>query len=107
MLPRRAPAKIIAKGRCGGCYQTRNYTDNLMPNLQGDFYMAHMVNGTIASADGAITRFPLRGVKDTATYLHDGRLLTLEDIAEFFNLVFGTQLSIQEKADLAAFLRTL
>jgi cytochrome c peroxidase len=28
-----------------------------------------------------------RGVKDSPPYLHDGRLLTLEDTVEFFNLV--------------------
>jgi cytochrome c peroxidase len=33
-------------------------------------------------------------------YLHDGRLLTLEDAVEFFNLVLGTKLSTQEKEDL-------
>ena len=40
-------------------------------------------------------------------YLHDERLLTLEDTVEFFNLVLGDKLSPQEKQDLVAFLRTL
>jgi cytochrome c peroxidase len=39
--------------------------------------------------------------------LHDGRLLTLEDTVEFFNLVLGTQLTAEEKQDLVAFLRVL
>jgi hypothetical protein len=39
--------------------------------------------------------------------VHDGRLLTLEDTVEFFNLVQGLKLSDQEKKDLVAFLRTL
>jgi cytochrome c peroxidase len=38
-------------------------------------------------------------------YLHDGRLLTLEDTIEFFNLILETQLTDPEKADLLAFLR--
>jgi cytochrome c peroxidase len=46
-------------------------------------------------------------VKDSPPYLHDGRLLTLEDTVEFFNLMLATQLSAQEKADLVAFLRAL
>ncbi|MEG4313489.1 hypothetical protein U8L64_00010, partial [Pseudomonas sp. FIP_A4] len=37
----------------------------------------------------------------------DGRLLTLEDSVEFFNLILQRNLSQQEKADLVAFLRTL
>jgi hypothetical protein len=33
--------------------------------------------------------------------------LTLDDTEEFFNLVLGAQLTIQEKKDLVAFLRAL
>jgi hypothetical protein len=39
--------------------------------------------------------------------MHDGRLLTLEDTVEFFNLIIGTKLAANEKEDLVAFLRTL
>jgi hypothetical protein len=39
--------------------------------------------------------------------LHDGRLLTLEDTVEFFNLILGAKLTGEEKQDLVAFLRTL
>jgi cytochrome c peroxidase len=61
----------------------------------------------MAAADGPIKTFPLRGIKDSPTYLHDGRLLTLEDTVEFFNLTLGVNLSAQEKQDLVAFLRAL
>ena len=40
-------------------------------------------------------------------YLHDDRLLTLDDTVEYFNLILGTKLSEQEKKDLVALLRTL
>jgi hypothetical protein len=33
------------------------------------------------------------GIKDSPPYLHDGRLLTLEDSVEFIILVLGTQLT--------------
>src|SRR5260370_1359697 len=56
---------------------------------------------------GADKTFPLRGMKDTPPYLHDGRLLTLDDTVEFFNLVLGTKLTTEEKRDLVEFLRTL
>jgi hypothetical protein len=39
--------------------------------------------------------------------LHDGRLLTLEDTVEYFNLVLDRKLTEQEKTDVVAFLRTL
>jgi cytochrome c peroxidase len=84
------------------------YTDLTMHNLGTErFFKPRMVNGMMASADGPIKTFPLRGIKDSPPYLHDGRLLTLEDTVEFFNLVLETKLAAEEKADLVAFLRTL
>jgi cytochrome c peroxidase len=66
-----------------------------------------MINGRYASADGPIKTFTCRGIKDSPPYLHDGRLLTLEDMVEFFNLVLGTNLTAQEKKDLVEFMRAL
>jgi hypothetical protein len=39
--------------------------------------------------DDNIKTFALRGVKDNPPYLHDGRLLTLDDTVEFFNLILA------------------
>ena len=66
-----------------------------------------MIKGMSEVGDGAVKTFPLRGIKDTPPYLHDGRLLTLDDSVEFFNLVLGTKLTEEQKHDLVAFLRTL
>ncbi|XXU25402.1 cytochrome B6 [Sorangium sp. So ce887] len=96
------------KGRCGTCHAAPYYTDNLMHNLRAErFFKPELINGRMATADGPIKTFPLRGIKDSPPYLHDGRLLTLEDTVEFFNLVLGTKLTAQEKADLTAFMRVL
>lgn len=96
------------KGQCAICHVPPYYTDNLMHNLQVErFFKEKMINGRLASADGPIKTFPLRGIKDSPPYLHDDRLLTLEDAVEFFNLVLGSKLATDEKADLVAFLRTL
>jgi hypothetical protein len=57
--------------------------------------------------DGPIKSFTLRGIKDSPPYLHDGRCLTLEDTAEFFNLVLELKLTSQEKKDLVAYMRQL
>jgi cytochrome c peroxidase len=76
-----------------------------MHNLKAErFHKPQMINGQMAAGDGPIKTFPLRGIKDSPPYLHDGRLLTLEDTVEFFNLVLGTKLNTQEKEDLVAFL---
>lgn len=99
---------FFGKAKCGTCHQAPYYTDNLMHNLQVErFYKPQLINGMMASADGSIKTFPLRGIKDSPPYLHDGRLLTLEDVVEFFNLVQGIQLTASEKNDVVAFLKTL
>ena len=59
------------------------------------------------ATEGWVKTFSLRGIKDSPPYLHDGRLPTLEDAVDFFNLVLALQLSKEEKQDLVAFLTTL
>lgn len=99
---------FFGKGQCSVCHVPPFYTDNLMHNLQVErFFKPQMVNGRFATTDGPIKTFPLRGIKDSPPYLHDGRLLTLDDTVEFFNLVLGTKLTDPEKQDLVQFLRTL
>jgi len=99
---------FFGKGRCAACHTPPYYTDNLMHNLKAErFFKPKMINGRLASADGPIKTFPLRGIKDSPPYLHDGRLLTLEDTVEFFNLVTGIKLNAQEKKALTAFMRAL
>ena len=99
---------FFGKAQCFVCHAPPYYTDNSMHNLQAErFFKTRMINGLKAGADGPIKTFPLRGIKDSPPYLHDGRLLTLEDTVEFFNLILGTKLSADEKGDVVAFLRVL
>ena len=99
---------FFGKAKCGSCHPAPYYTDNSMYNLRTErFYKPRMINGRMASADGPIKTFPLRGLKDSPSYLHDGRLLTIEDTVEFFNLVTQLKLTQAEKDDLVAFLRAL
>jgi cytochrome c peroxidase len=99
---------FFGKAQCATCHPAPYYTDLSMHNLQTErFFKPQMVNGRMASADGPIKTFPLRGIKDSPPYLHDERLLTLDDTVEFFNLVTGTKLSDQEKADIVAFMKCL
>jgi cytochrome c peroxidase len=96
------------KGQCASCHAPPYYTDNTMHNLKVErFFKEVTINGRTASADGPIKTFPLRGIKDSPPYLHDDRLLTLEDAVEFFNLVLELKLNEQEKKDLVAFMRVL
>jgi len=104
----RGQAVFFGKAKCAECHPAPYYTDNLMHNLKTErFYRPRMINGRMASADGPIKTFPLRGIKDSPPYLHDGRLLTLEDTVEFFNLILELRLSAQEKKDMVEFMRSL
>jgi len=104
----RGEAVFFGNGACAKCHTPPYYTDNLMHNLKAErFYKPRMINGRYAASDGPIKNFPLRGIKDSPPYLHDGRLLTLEDTVEFFNLILGTKLTEQEKTDLVEFMRAI
>jgi cytochrome c peroxidase len=99
---------FFGKGRCAECHSGPYFTDNTMHDLHAErFYTQHMENGMMMAHDGPIKTFPLRGIKDTPPYLHDGRLLTLDDTVEYFNLVLGVKLTDKEKNDLVIFLRAL
>jgi cytochrome c peroxidase len=104
----RGQAVFFGKGNCATCHVPPYYTDNLLHNLQAErFFKPVTINSMRAIGDGPIKTFPLRGIKDSPPYMHDGRLLTLDDTVEFFNLILGTQLTPAEKADLVGFLRAL
>ena len=99
---------FFGKAQCSTCHPAPYYTDGNMHNLRTErFFEPVLANGRMASQDGPIKTFPLRGLKDSPPYLHDGRLLTIEDTVEFFNLVLGTKLTAAEKTDLATFLKAL
>jgi cytochrome c peroxidase len=101
--------KLFAnKAQCATCHPAPFFTDNQMHNLKTErFYKTQSYNGMTAAGDGPIKTFPLRGIKDSPPYMHDGRLLTLEDTVEFFNLILELKLTDEEKADLVAYMKAL
>ena len=97
---RRGEALFFGKAQCSACHSGPAYLDHQMHDLQLERFTGEPPLGPMKT-------FTLRGIKDSPPYLHDGRLLTLEDTVEFFNLVLGVRLTRQEKADLVVFLRQL
>jgi cytochrome c peroxidase len=96
----RGEALFFGKAKCSLCHPAPSYLDDQMHDLRvEEFYPGR--------AQGWIKTFSLRGIKDSPPYLHDGRLPTLEDTVEFFNLLFQLRLTRDEKHDLVAFLRCL
>ncbi len=105
----RGEALFFGKARCAECHPPPIFSDNFMHDLQAEkFYNEdEIVNGRKMSDGGATKVFPLRGIKDSPPYLHDGRLLTLDDAVEYFNLILRLQLTAEEKQDLVRYLYTL
>ena len=104
----RGAALFNGKARCAYCHPAPYYTDNSMHNLKAErFYKQEIANGMMMAHDGAIKTFPLRGIKDSPPYIHDGRCFTLEDTVEYFNLIQELHLNDKEKGDLVSFLRSL
>jgi cytochrome c peroxidase len=96
----RGEALFHGKAQCSLCHYGPQFTDDYLHDLQVErFY--------VGRPEGPIKTFGLRGIKDTPPYLHDGRLPTLDDSVEFFNLVLELGLSESEKDDLVAFMLCL
>jgi cytochrome c peroxidase len=99
---------FFGKAQCATCHPAPYYTDNTLHNLMVErFYKTQTINGLVATAQGPIKTFPLRGIKESPPYFHDGRLLTLEDTVEFFNLILELKLGKDDKKALVAFMRQL
>jgi cytochrome c peroxidase len=101
---------FFGKGRCAECHiPALSFMDNNMHDLKLErFYpIGQTINDFVAQPDGPIKTFTLRGIKDSPPYLHDGRLMTLADTVEFFNLVLSLKLTQQEKDALVAYMLTL
>jgi cytochrome c peroxidase len=99
---------FFGKGKCAECHIPPFYLDHLMHDLHlGRFYEPEVINDQYNIPDGAIKTFTLRGIKDSPPYHHDGRLMTLDDTVEFFNLVLQLNLTQEEKDALVAFMLCL
>jgi hypothetical protein len=90
---------FFGKAKCAACHRPPAFTDHQMHDLHLERFGA--------AADGPIKTFVLRGIKDSPPYFHDGRLPTLEDVVEFFNVIGGLKLDQDERKALVAFMRAL
>jgi cytochrome c peroxidase len=103
-------AVFLGKGRCAECHiPVMSFMDQQMHDLKLERFYApgETVNDFVLMPDGPIKTFTLRGIKDSPPFMHDGRLMTLADTVEFFNLVLGTGLTQEEKDALVAYMLTL
>lgn len=106
---------------CADCHSGFNFTTNLFEN--NGLYLVYADTGrariTLKPEDSGKFRVPsLRNIALTAPYMHDGSLATLDEVIAHYAsggaahpnknpMLNGFQLSIQDQADLIAFLHTL
>ncbi len=117
------------KGDCFHCHSLGLFTDNKFHNIgldstfEGENLGRYVITGN--PNDKGLFKSPtLRNVEYTAPYMHDGRFQTLEEVVEHYNSKVKLSstvdpimtkmnkggwlwLSVQDKADLVAFLKTL
>jgi len=101
---------FLGKGRCAECHVPQtSFLDNNMHDLHLErFYpVGQVVNDLTILPEGPMKTFTLRGIKDSPPYFHDGRLLTLADTVEFFNVVLSLKLNQQEKDAVVAYMLAL
>jgi len=99
---------FMGKGKCAECHPAPFFLDDKMHDLHLErFYEVEFISDQKNIPDGPIKTFTLRGIKDSPPYHHDGRLLTLEDTVEFFNVVLQLQLTDREKQGLTHYMRCL
>ncbi len=104
----------------GNCDEIEDYAKiPKLPILQAELKRINQGRAFVATK-GAFKIPSLRNVELTAPYMHNGSLLTLEDVVDFYfrggnfnnpthfaTVVFPQAISNQEKADLVAFLKSL
>jgi len=100
--------QILEKTNLGSCPMASFTTDNPTYNLNSKrFPEPRTMNGKVSFDDAPIKTPPLHGLKVTHSYMHEDKLLSLEDSAEFFDLVFKAGLNDQKMKDLVVFIKAL
>ncbi len=115
---------FVGKASCNQCHNGPVLSDGLFHNLglpavKGDPEDNGRMRVTGDEADRRAFKTPgLRNVEQTAPYMHDGSIGSLEEVIEFYNqgggpapdrseLIFPLGLSVIEQAQLVAFLNCL
>ena len=109
------------RGNCGTCHVPPLFTDHVFYNIgvgmdkpNPDLGYQGVVK--LEMYRGAFRSPSIRGISQTAPYMHDGSLKTLEDVVEYYDKggidnshlnagISRLRLSDQEKKDLVQFMR--
>jgi hypothetical protein len=101
------------EARCSTCHQGPNYTDVLsgpgktQPVLHDPAEIGTEPVYASRSATGKYRTTPLRGLWQHPPYFHDGSAKDLPAVVEHYDAQFDLHLSVEQKADLVEFLKSL
>ncbi|HEY3161153.1 MAG TPA: hypothetical protein VGJ78_19445 [Vicinamibacterales bacterium] len=110
---RRGERLFLGKAGCATCHTPPTYTDVLsgpdpsIPFLHDPAEVGTEPGYAARSATGRYRTSPLRGIWQHPPYFHDGSASTLLAVVNHYDQLFRLNLSAQQKADLAEFLKSL
>jgi hypothetical protein len=91
-------------GQCASCHAGERYTDDELHDAaetgQEGFYASR-------SATGKYRTTPLRALWQHPPYFHDGHATTLEAVVDHYVTNLGLSLTVDQRADLVEFLKSL
>ena len=99
--------------RCGTCHIPPTYTDVLsgpdprVPVLHSPSEVGADSDYAVRSATGLLRTTPLRALWQHPPYFHDGRAPTLPAVVDQYDELFTLGLTLEQKADLVEFLKSL
>ena len=79
-----------SRGKCWKCHSTKTFSDQEFHNTGVGFGQEDRDEGRMEFTKEPEDRFKfktpgLRGVAETAPYMHDGSIATLREVVEFYN----------------------
>jgi len=104
-----AAGKALFHGaaQCAKCHSGPLYTDAPRGKLHAPAETGMDPAYANRSATGKYRTTPLRGVWQHPPYFHDGSAATLADVVEHYDQVLRLNLTVDQKADLVEFLKSL
>lgn len=101
----RGRALFEGRAGCAECHVPPTFTD--APRLHAPAELPVEATWADRSATKLYRTTPLRGLIHHAPYFHDGSAATLADVVARYDAFKGLGLSVAERSDLVAYLRTL
>jgi mono/diheme cytochrome c family protein len=102
-----ARGRVVFDARCASCHVGATLTDNNNGVLHDPAETGMDARYAQRTTQKKYRTTPLRGLWQHPPYFHDGSAATLRDVVEHYDTARRFGLTLQQKTDLVAYLRTL